>query len=1120
MAILTVASTTNFSAVLLNDISQITFTNIVGAATATFSSSQFNNTAIRDNVLFSGSLGGNNITVSVSHSLDASGWTFSGTLETFAFNGSTGANTIRGSSRAETILGGGGNDLIVGSLGSDVLQGDAGTSDTLSYAFSNAAVVVDLFNGTAAGGHAQGDTISGFENLVGSNFADNLTGTNDANTFTGGAGLDVMVGLAGDDTFRFGVASHIVAGEIINGGNSISSDDDTIMLTGNGSFDFSTATIVEVELFRFQSTAGQTRTAILHQSDVGAGQISGFFGNLGTDRLTISGSNINLTGVIFFSWTAGTDVVTLNGTLGNDTITGSGVDDIITGGAGLDSLFGMGGDDRFLVASGPLIVNGETYDGGAGLNDRIVLGGTDFYDFSGATVTGVETVEMSSTGSSLRVAGGQIVGNGGAAPVSTIIASAASDQLTIENGSADEVTLTGWNEAVDIIVINAGAGGGVLRGSAFRENMNGGAGDDTLHGLDGNDILNGGAGADSLVGGDGDDFLRVSLGAHIEAFESYAGGAGFDTLQVESGAFDFTIASFESTPGEEIERIKFGDSEASVTITADQFGLKGPTPRALEIDGNGQSVFFSVLDGDGLPGNTDLSGVVFTNWINDESQVSISTTLSNRTLIGSSQNDTIQAFAGSNTLVGNDGDDRFFSGLDADSIDGGVGVNDIAVYLTSGAAVTVSLNVGGLVDGGSATGDTLVNVEHVIGSDFDDKITGNADNNTLDGQSGADNLNGGAGDDLLLGDNGDDTLTGGAGADVLVGGDGIDTASYGNATAFVTVNLAVNSATGADQGTGDVVTVENVTGSNFNDFLTGNKLVNVLSGGSGDDTLVGGGGADTLIGGAGLRDLVDYSSSDDGVIVDLIAGTGITSDSGPDILSGIEDVIGSAFADTLTGNTAQNILRGGNGADSINAANNNDEVDGGQGDDILVGGAGADIVNGGDGIDTASYATSDARIIANLVSNTATGSGHGAGDTLVQIENLTGSAFNDILTGNADANALVGSAGADTLSGNGGADTLNGGAGIDVLNGGAGNDTLVAGADADTFVYDTLSFGNDEIIGWQNGSDKIDLAFAGLDFADFTKTQDGADTLLTLSAGNSIRFVGINANVIEATDFI
>lgn len=437
--------------------------------------------------------------------------------------------------------------------------------------------------------------------------------------------------------------------------------------------------------------------------------------------------------------------------------------------------------------------------------------------------------------------------------------------------------------------------------------------------------------------------------------------------------------------------------------------------------------------------------------------------------------------------------------------------NNVEIVGTfSAQAVNVS---GGTID---ASGWTFIGTPVLINLTGVAPDGSNVTSDTMRGATIAESIKAGGGDDTIIGSLGNDDLEGGI--QNIGGGDRLN---YSFSNAAVTVNLTTNTASGG-HAQGDTISgFEHLTGSAFNDILTGSTIDNFLTGGAGDDTLLGGIGADTLDGGAGLHDVVGYSDSTGPVTVGLNAGGTVGGGHAiGDVLIGIEDITGSILGDTLTGNSARNILRGGGGGDSLNASNNNDEVYGDAGDDTLIGGAGADIVNGGIGTDTASYTTSTARIIASLVTNIATGSGHGAGDTLVAIENLTGTGFNDILTGNNAANELTGNAGLDVLVGNIGADTLNGGSGTDTLNGGAGSDILNGGADADKFVYDTLIFGNDQIIGWQNGLDKIDLAVAGLDFSDFTKTQNGADTLLSLGGGNSIRFIGINANVIEATDFI
>ena len=116
------------------------------------------------------------------------------------------------------------------------------------------------------------------------------------------------------------------------------------------------------------------------------------------------------------------------------------------------------------------------------------------------------------------------------------------------------------------------------------------------------------------------------------------------------------------------------------------------------------------------------------------------------------------------------------------------------------------------------------------------------------------------------------------------------------------------------------------------DILRGLGGNDMLFGGSGNDTLEGGPGADTLIGGPGM-DTADYSASAAAVSVNLLTGLGSGGDAQGDILGGIENIVGSAFNDTLTGDNGGNALDGRSG---------NDTLLGGAGSDTLAGGAGAD----------------------------------------------------------------------------------------------------------------------------------------------------------------------------------
>ena len=131
------------------------------------------------------------------------------------------------------------------------------------------------------------------------------------------------------------------------------------------------------------------------------------------------------------------------------------------------------------------------------------------------------------------------------------------------------------------------------------------------------------------------------------------------------------------------------------------------------------------------------------------------------------------------------------------------------------------------------------------------------------------------------------------------------------------------------------VVIENASGGSGDDVLLGNSAANVLSGNAGNDTLVGRGGNDTLSGGAG-SDTVSYVSSGAGVTINLKSGS--ARGDGSDTLISVENAVGSAFNDTITGSDSANVLNGGGG---------NDTLSGGKGVDTYVfTDAGTDTISG------------------------------------------------------------------------------------------------------------------------------------------------------------------------------
>ena len=213
------------------------------------------------------------------------------------------------------------------------------------------------------------------------------------------------------------------------------------------------------------------------------------------------------------------------------------------------------------------------------------------------------------------------------------------------------------------------------------------------------------------------------------------------------------------------------------------------------------------------------------------------------------------------------------------------------------------------------------------------------------------------------------------------------------------------------------------------------------------------------------------------------------------VLDGQFVTYGTSAAETVSGTTGNDVLKGLAG---------NDKINGGDGDDVLSGGLGRDHLDGGAGIDTVTYADAATGVSASLSSQGGS-YGEATGDKIVNVENLTGSAHDDVLVGNGGDNVIEGGAGDDTLEGKGGADALIGGNGADTLLGGGGDDSLTGGDGADWL---TGGNGLDAMTGGA-GND----TFVFLAKGDTGKLQATADAILDFVSGQDhIDLSAIDAN--------
>jgi Ca2+-binding RTX toxin-like protein len=257
--------------------------------------------------------------------------------------------------------------------------------------------------------------------------------------------------------------------------------------------------------------------------------------------------------------------------------------------------------------------------------------------------------------------------------------------------------------------------------------------------------------------------------------------------------------------------------------------------------------------------------------------------------------DTIYGYGGNDTLKGRGGNDVLKGGGGADDLDGGDGI-DTAGYGESLQGVFV--NLGGFVGWGDAAGDTLVDIENLSGSNYDDILSGDGGSNTLSGGAGIDHLDGEGGADTLNGGDHDDTLRGGSGADTLNGGSGDDRASYWGSSAGVFVSLLAGAGSGGHAEGDQLTGIEDLYGSNHGDTLLGDDSDNTLWGEAGSDTMKGFGGDDGIWG----HDHDDTLYGMDGD--DVIHGDG-----GKDYINGgagQDSLFGEGGADTFVwGSTAE-----------------------------------------------------------------------------------------------------------------------------------------------------------------------------------------------------------------------
>jgi serralysin len=376
----------------------------------------------------------------------------------------------------------------------------------------------------------------------------------------------------------------------------------------------------------------------------------------------------------------------------------------------------------------------------------------------------------------------------------------------------------------------------------------------------------------------------------------------------------------------------------------------------------------AVSDVKGLIGNVVIArGTVIENVFGGSGNDTLTGNSADNQMRGNGGADDLTGDAGNDTLDGGDGNDTIAGGAGSDSLIGGLGT-DLLSYRDATTAVQVDL-LSGAASGTYAAGDVFTGFENLEGGTANDTLLGDDTDNLVLGGSGDDEIEGRLGNDTLSGGGGNDTLNGGAGADAFDGGTGLDTVSYAGSVGSLRVDLMF-STINTNIAAGDTyVSIENLIGSQGSDNLRGTTGANhiqgmanvdyvfgragndTIEGGVGDDVLFGGVGADTLDGGAN-RDRAQYSESLTALVIDLLNPANNTGEAAGDVYISIEDLAGSRYADSISGDLGDNRLFGREGADLLFGRAGNDYLNGGAHNDTLDGGAGNDTLRGGQNSDT------------------------------------------------------------------------------------------------------------------------------------------------------------------------
>ncbi|MEL7466528.1 MAG: hypothetical protein AAFN79_20815, partial [Pseudomonadota bacterium] len=750
---------------------------------------------------------------------------FSGSLVNVEnLTGGDGENEFIGDDGANRFEGGGGDDTLNGGFGDDTLDGGANgpNGDTASFEDATTAVTVDLsIDGAQDTGAAGSDAFIDIENVAGGSAADSLTGDDGDNILEGRGGDDTLNGGAGADAASFASAFTSVTADLrIAGAQN----------TGETGFD----TFVDIENliggFRGDALTGDDGDNVLdgrNEDDTltGGGGDDTLIGGFGDDTLD---GGANGAGGDTASFERATSIVNVDlriegaqdtGTTGNDVLIG--IENVI-GGSRSDELTGDDGANRLEGRDGD-----DTLEGGLG--DDTLIGGSN--SSLGDTASFAEATTQVTV--DLRIEGPQDTGAAGSdtfLDIENVTGGEASDLLTGDDGAnrlaggggddtlfgglGDDTFIGGENGADGDTVSLVGAATDLSIDLRRTDAQNTGAlgsdrffGIENLIGDDGSDEFIGDDGANRLEGGFGDDTLEGGLGD--DTLNGGANGAGGDTASFANATTGVTVdlrtegAQDTGASGSDvlidIENLIGGEGADRLTGDDGANVIEGGDGDDTIIGGAGDDTLTGGDDGaegDTVSFETATASVAVdlnvTTAQNTGAETGVDTILffenvtggaGRDALTGDGQANRLEGGANRDTLIGGEGEDTLEGGGGNDTLDGGEGVDTADFSDATSDTLAILLNRDGVAQSTLSSGrDTFIGIENLIGSDFDDRLFGDAGANRIEGGDGVDTLDGVAGDDSLFGGAGNDGFRARGGADLFDGGDDVDFVNFTDST--------------------------------------------------------------------------------------------------------------------------------------------------------------------------------------------------------------------------------------------------------------------------------------------------------------------------------------------------